>query len=89
MVTSGKVYFLHGTFSTETNIRSLIIITNMKSSILSIILTMTLTLLSSQDEEQEINEGHLYQEERDRKENLWKVLGEDPDKAYTNCFGNP
>jgi len=50
---------------------------------------MTLTLLSSQDEEQEINEGHLYQEERDRKENLWKVLGEDPDKAYTNCFGNP
>lgn len=33
----------------------------------------------------EINEGHLYAEERISKEKIWEVLDEDADQA-TNCF---
>ena len=86
METYGKVYFLHGTFLTKTNSRSLNMIVSMKYYILAIILTLPLTLLPREDERQEINEGHLYQEERENKVFLREILGEDPNKAYTNCF---
>lgn len=50
-------------------------------------LTIPVTLLSVNDIEQEINEGHLYHEERISTDRLFDVLGEDSNKAYTNCFG--
>jgi hypothetical protein len=58
----------------------------MKSYILTIILTIPVTLLSTDSIEQEINEGHLYNEERISAQKLFDVLGKDAGEA-TNCFG--
>lgn len=81
-----KDYFLPGTFSTETPNSSFHIMKRMRYYILKIMLTIPIILLSVDNVEQEINEGHLYHEERISAERLFDVLGEDANKA-TNCFG--
>jgi len=58
----------------------------MRFYILTIMLTIPIAILPIENIEQEINEGHLYQEERISAKRLFDVLGEDASKA-TNCFG--
>ncbi len=64
----------------------------MKKHLLLIIFLCPVSILNSECEELDINEGHLYHIEResfkDVSKSLQEVLGEDSDKIHSRCFEN-
>lgn len=64
----------------------------MKKNIMLFIFCWPILILEPRCDDVDINEGHLYHEERENLEKisskqLFNLLGEDESHVYTNCFG--